>query len=303
MTDSHGVDVSHYNVISNYDLARASLDWVYLKATEGSTLVDNYFWDSVRNEPGDHYRGFGGLPRGAYHFTDLGNIPTEVAHFVSFWQKCPTENDPMLDAECSGINSSYIKGWIDEFRKQTGHERIWVYSSKSLFEGACDPSGFADSNTPLWAARYRKLNTPYNNGNQADGWNLGWDHPMLGCYQWDDAQPLSGGSLVDADVARIPMVVSPTPVPTPPSPSPSPVPPSPSPVIPRGTYLRLGSKGQYVKDLQERLNRDYPLYSHLVVDGDFGPRTERVVEEFQSRSHIHVDGIAGPVTLHKLGLQ
>lgn len=213
MNDTHGIDVSHHNVINNYDKAKSSINWVYIKSSEGSTIVDQYFWNSLQNKPGDHYRGFGGIPRGAYHYTDVGSIKAEVQLFISLWKKCPTELDPMLDAEAKGINSSYIRSWIEEFRNQTGHQRIWVYSSVALFEGVCNPNGFADENTPLWAARYRKLGSPYINGNPASGWNIGWNHPMLGCYQWDDAQSLAGGSLVDADVSRVPLVINPTPTP------------------------------------------------------------------------------------------
>lgn len=71
---------------------------------------------------------------------------------------------------------------------------------------------------------------------------------------------------------------------------------------PFGGLLMRGSTGEAVRKLQERLNRDYPRYSRLAVDGDFGPATEAVVREFQQRAGLLVDGIAGPATLGKLGL-
>jgi hypothetical protein len=37
--------------------------------------------------------------------------------------------------------------------------------------------------------------------------------------------------------------------------------------------LRPGDSNDLVRLLQARLNRDYPLYSNLVVDGIYGPRT------------------------------
>lgn len=80
---------------------------------------------------------------------------------------------------------------------------------------------------------------------------------------------------------------------------PTPAPPAPKPT---GAVLRRGSTGAHVRTLQAHLNRHYPLYSKLAVDGVFGPATERVVREFQRRAFITVDGIAGPVTLGKLGL-
>lgn len=69
-----------------------------------------------------------------------------------------------------------------------------------------------------------------------------------------------------------------------------------------GGLLMRGSTGEAVRRLQDRLNRDYPRYSRLVADGDFGPATEGVVREFQRRAGLLVDGIAGPATLKALGL-
>jgi peptidoglycan hydrolase-like protein with peptidoglycan-binding domain len=66
--------------------------------------------------------------------------------------------------------------------------------------------------------------------------------------------------------------------------------------------LQVGSTGQIVSELQAFLNRVYPAYSSLVVDGDFGPATEAVVKEFQRRSGITADGIVGPVTWSHLGM-
>lgn len=75
----------------------------------------------------------------------------------------------------------------------------------------------------------------------------------------------------------------------------------PTPKPGRGV-IRRGSKGQLVKDLQNRLKRDYGLYaSKLVSDGIFGPATEAVVKEFQRRAGLVVDGIVGERTWAKLG--
>lgn len=65
--------------------------------------------------------------------------------------------------------------------------------------------------------------------------------------------------------------------------------------------IKVGSSGQAVIDLQTRLNRDYPAYSHLVVDGRFGPGTDAVVREFQGRAGLTRDGVVGPATWGKLG--
>jgi hypothetical protein len=67
-------------------------------------------------------------------------------------------------------------------------------------------------------------------------------------------------------------------------------------------YLQLGSTGNKVRVLQSRLNKEYPLYSDIEVDGQFGAQTKGVVEEFQRRSGLVVDGIVGPATLTLLKL-
>lgn len=71
---------------------------------------------------------------------------------------------------------------------------------------------------------------------------------------------------------------------------------------PSSGVLQQGSTGTAVRSLQARLNRDYPAYSHLTVDGQYGPATTAVVREFQKRAGLSADGIAGPKTLAKLGL-
>lgn len=73
--------------------------------------------------------------------------------------------------------------------------------------------------------------------------------------------------------------------------------------FPRSLYLVYPNmQGDDVKAVQARLNRDYPAYSKLVVDGAFGPATDKVVREFQKRAKLTVDGVVGPATRKALGL-
>jgi len=75
--------------------------------------------------------------------------------------------------------------------------------------------------------------------------------------------------------------------------------PAPAPA-PTSGNLQRGSTGGRVSSLQAGLNRVFPAYSKLAVDGDFGPATESVIKEFQQRVGITADGIVGPVTTQKL---
>jgi len=65
--------------------------------------------------------------------------------------------------------------------------------------------------------------------------------------------------------------------------------------------IRKGSRSKDVGDLQRILNKNYPAYSKLKVDDQFGTGTENVVKEFQRRVGLKADGIVGPATWAKLG--
>lgn len=61
--------------------------------------------------------------------------------------------------------------------------------------------------------------------------------------------------------------------------------------------LRKGAKGNAVRELQELLVK---RGAALVVDGDFGSKTDRAVREFQGDHGLGVDGVAGPMTWGQL---
>jgi len=61
--------------------------------------------------------------------------------------------------------------------------------------------------------------------------------------------------------------------------------------------IKKGSKGSAVKYCQERL---VAKGFHLTVDGDFGPKTDAVVREYQASENLQPDGIVGPQTWNRL---
>ena len=58
---------------------------------------------------------------------------------------------------------------------------------------------------------------------------------------------------------------------------------------------REGDKGQEVKRIQRTVGG-------LATDGDFGPKTRNMVEQFQEASQLSVDGVVGPATRKELGI-
>lgn len=57
--------------------------------------------------------------------------------------------------------------------------------------------------------------------------------------------------------------------------------------------LRIGAKGDTVAELQRALRT---VGYHLIIDGDFGPATRRMVMQFQADHGLVQDGIVGPQT-------
>lgn len=64
--------------------------------------------------------------------------------------------------------------------------------------------------------------------------------------------------------------------------------------------LEKGDKGTLVLWLQDALNRVHK--QKLVVDGDFGKKTEDAVKDFQNSKGLKVDGKPGKITFKALGM-
>ena len=65
--------------------------------------------------------------------------------------------------------------------------------------------------------------------------------------------------------------------------------------------LQINSRGDDVRFLQDRLN-SHPLtvLPSLLVDGEFGPKTQAHVKEVQRNSSLTADGVVGPATWNGL---
>lgn len=83
------------------------------------------------------------------------------------------------------------------------------------------------------------------------------------------------------------------------SPDPEPLPPAPEPPSPKPTKrptIRKGSKGTYVKEVQQALiSLGYDV-GKTGADGKFGRNTQKAVKAFQKASGLTADGIVGPKT-------
>ena len=66
-----------------------------------------------------------------------------------------------------------------------------------------------------------------------------------------------------------------------------------------GNVVKRGASGTEVRELQSLLNQS-GAQPQLEVDGDFGPRTQSAVRDFQRSNNLSVDGVVGENTLGAL---
>jgi len=102
----HGIDVSHYQGKIDWDIVgkNPNIQFVYIKATEGSTHTDPLFRTNLEGARG------AGMNVGAYHFlTSSSPIATQFAHYWTVTDSTSQTLLPMIDVEWVGV-----KGWTRE---------------------------------------------------------------------------------------------------------------------------------------------------------------------------------------------
>lgn len=119
-----GIDLSHHNQVD--DWAKISADFVYLKATEGSTWTDSKFEKYLEGAKKEN------LPVGAYHF--MTTSTPAAAQFEAFMKVVPkgrVDLIPMLDIERQN------KGFVMTKEQLQKHVREWVTMCENYY--GCKP--------------------------------------------------------------------------------------------------------------------------------------------------------------------
>ena len=136
--NSIGIDVSHHQQQIPWEKwftkspMDTLIDFVYCKATEGSTFVDSE-WENNRKRLNEL-----GVINGAYHFlnTNTYSIP-QAKHFLTHWNPRDIDLPPVLDVETEGpsdkilINNMY--DWLEYIENKTGLKPV-IYTSLHFFE-------------------------------------------------------------------------------------------------------------------------------------------------------------------------
>ena len=157
----HGIDVSHHQgkidwqQVANFKLYEdTKIDFVYLKATEGTSLVDDQFdrnWAACKKH---------NMKRGAYHFYQPWRDATRQAdNFVNNVPKTSSDLPPVFDFEKESKRSEEqtledISTWLNLVEKHFGKKPI-IYTNNHFYK-----KYFKDNfeTYPLWIADYSNLN-------------------------------------------------------------------------------------------------------------------------------------------------
>jgi lysozyme len=177
--DLHGIDVSRHQrnidweAVSKMKHKDVSIQFAFIKASEGRTVVDEYFksnWKECKDA---------GIMRGAYHFYRPHLTADEQARL--FFKQVPKlekgDLAPVLDIEMYGggnraVLKKNLKRWLVLVEKQYGVKPI-IYTNYGFYKTMLTGAEF--KKYPLWIAHYR---TP-DLKDKLSGWHF-WQHSDRG---------------------------------------------------------------------------------------------------------------------------
>ena len=191
----NGIDISESQRYINLSLIKC--DFVIVKATEGKTYTDPYFFQHINQA-----KSLGKL-LGFYHYArPENNSPhDEVVNFLNSVRNYIGEGIPFLDWESSGkYDTEWALKWMDEFYSITGVKPI-IYMSVLSSEHAYNWSKVAEKYN-LWVAKYKDYGIDYNY-DMSDAGNPPqckyWKSYVM--WQWTSVGRLDGyGGNLDCDL-------------------------------------------------------------------------------------------------------
>jgi lysozyme len=149
-----GVDVSHFDGTVDWAAARRDgIGFAIIKATEGTSFVDNHFttnWTNTRTN---------GIIHGAYHFFRPKSDPVAQADFFVKIAGTPKSGDlpPVIDLEVTdGLTAAQVaagaRTFLQRVQQVTGRVPM-IYTSVRVFNSLLGgPAGFSPYS--LWVANW-----------------------------------------------------------------------------------------------------------------------------------------------------
>jgi len=155
-----GIDISHYDPKVDWVKAKEQgIDFVYIKATQGTTFVDPLCSTHASNAIPQ------GLKVGYYHFANCeSDASAQAKFFCAQLARLPKYSlMPVLDLETNKANltSFQIANWITAFLTEMAHEghKVMLYSYQPFLDQFLT-HGHGFGILPLWLAQYRNVEKP-----------------------------------------------------------------------------------------------------------------------------------------------
>lgn len=184
----NGIDVSNYQ--RGLDLSKVDIDFVIIKATEGTSLVmdtcDGFYQQAKQL----------GIHRGIYHFArpEYNSAEAEAAYFLKHTQGYRNDAIMALDWESPGCTDpNWALTWLNYVYNQTG-VRPLIYMSDSVARNQNWTNVIA-ADYGLWVAKYRDYEPDYNfDMSNAGSDPTGGSWPFYAMWQWTSSGRLDGYS-------------------------------------------------------------------------------------------------------------
>jgi lysozyme len=158
----HGIDVSKYQSIINWKEVKnmeekgIKIDFVFIKATEGTSIVDDQFrrnWTEAVEQ---------NIQKGAYHFfVSNRSAKKQADNFIQMVNLKKGDLPPVLDVEKShGVSvaemQKSVKTWLDAVENRYGVKPV-IYTNIDFYQRYFQ-TGFEEY--PLWIAHYLQPDKP-----------------------------------------------------------------------------------------------------------------------------------------------
>jgi len=183
---TEGIDVSHWQGTIDWNLVAASgKRFAYMKASEGTTLVDDTYAGNRAQAKAL------GLFVGAYHFArpgrNVGDAIAEADYFVAMSQLVAGDLLPVLDLEVTGGLApvelqEWVKGYLGRIYERTGARGV-IYTSPTFWRNnMADTNWFAiNGYRTLWVAHWISDPAPTVPGGNwgGTGWTF-WQYTSSG---------------------------------------------------------------------------------------------------------------------------
>ncbi|MCI9380828.1 MAG: LysM peptidoglycan-binding domain-containing protein [Dorea sp.] len=148
----NGIDISSWQ--RGIDLAAVPCEFVVVKATEGTSYLNPYCGENLRQAEGQ------GKKLGVYHFAGGGNPNAEAEYFVENVKNCIGKAILVLDWEIQNASNGteWAKSWLDRVYALTRVKPL-IYMSNHLVN-SLNWSEVAAAGYRLWNAYYFNYGTP-----------------------------------------------------------------------------------------------------------------------------------------------